>query len=122
MASGICHSSCVACIRGLAAVGSRYPQLALWATNMTSAMPTRALPHGPAIAPFGDQAKAATGRRTANQPVPGGIFTLGMPRRIILCRRATRLGFTWGLKTVRGLGIIAERNAASRAFRLAAGL
>ena len=27
-------------------------------------------------------------------PVPGGIFTLGMPRMMILCRRATRLGFT----------------------------
>ena len=55
-------------------------------------------------------------------PVPGGIFTLGMPRMITRCRRATRLGFTCGLKIVRGLGIIAARNAASRAFRFAAGL
>jgi hypothetical protein len=57
-----------------------------------------------------------------SQPVPCGILTLGMPRRIILWRRATRLGFTCGLKTVRGLGIMAERNAASRAFKFAAGL
>jgi hypothetical protein len=57
-----------------------------------------------------------------SHPVPGGIFTAGMPRMMILWRRATRLGFTWGLKTVRGLGIIAERNAASRALRFAAGL
>src|SRR5205085_1685951 len=55
-------------------------------------------------------------------PVPCGIFTPGIRRKIILCRRATRLGFTCGLKTVRGLGIIAERNAASRALRFAAGL
>jgi hypothetical protein len=58
----------------------------------------------------------------ADHPVPAGIFTLGIPRMMILCRRATRFGFTCGLKTVRGLGIIAERNAASRAFRFAAGL
>jgi hypothetical protein len=51
-----------------------------------------------------------------------GKRTLGIPRMIIRCRRATRFGFTWGLKTVRGLGIIADRKAASRALRFAAGL
>ena len=55
-------------------------------------------------------------------PVPGGIFTPGINLRITRCRRATRLGSICGLKTVRGLGIMAERNAASRAFRDAAGL
>lgn len=51
-----------------------------------------------------------------------GIFTWGMPLRIILCRRATRRGFTCGLKTVRGLGIIADRKAASLALKADAGL
>jgi len=32
--------------------------------------------------------------RSTNQPVPAASFTLGMPRRMIRCRRATRLGFT----------------------------
>ena len=55
-------------------------------------------------------------------PVPGGIFTPGINRRMTRWRRATRLGSICGLKTVRGLGIIAERNAASRGFKEAAGL
>jgi len=46
----------------------------------------------------------------------------GMPRRMMRWRRATRRGLIWGLKTVRGLGIIAERNAASFTDRDEAGL
>ena len=46
----------------------------------------------------------------------------GMPRRIMRCRRATRRGLFWGLKTVRGLGIMADRNAASLAVKDEAGL
>ena len=51
-----------------------------------------------------------------------GMRTPGIKRMMMRCRRATRFGFTWGLKTVRGFGIMAERNAASRALRFAAGL
>ena len=41
---------------------------------------------------------------------------------MILWRRATRRGFTRGLKTVLGLGIIADKNAASLALKFLAGL
>jgi uncharacterized protein (DUF433 family) len=45
-----------------------------------------------------------------------------IPRRMMRWRRATRRGLIWGLKTVRGLGIIAERNAASFTLSDDAGL
>jgi hypothetical protein len=41
-----------------------YPQLALWATGMTSAAPTEAFPYGRATALLAKHTKAATGRRT----------------------------------------------------------
>ena len=43
-----------------------------------------------------------------------GIFTPGIPRMMMRRLRVTRFGFTCGLKTVRGLGIIADRKAAAR--------
>jgi hypothetical protein len=61
-------------------------------------------------------------RVRAHHPVPGGIFTAGINLRITRWRRATRRPLICGLKTVRGLGILAERYAASRVFRFAAGL
>jgi predicted regulator of Ras-like GTPase activity (Roadblock/LC7/MglB family) len=51
-----------------------------------------------------------------------GSFTKFMPRRMTRCRRCTRRRFFCGLKMFKGLGIIAERNAASLTESADAGL
>src|SRR6266705_6978615 len=90
--------------------------------NLMKPPPIGSYPTQPVLARIWSATLALAIVHGQDQPVPGGIFTVGISRRITRWRRATRLAFTCGLKTVRGLGIIADRNAASRTLRFAAGL